>query len=286
MIYSTVTWLVCVYVCAQWRERLGEAAAGDDSLGKMIIFRVRWGRGQRSRLGVCWLKVCVSGHVRVDSLSFPLWQICVCCVYDFWSWCLIWSLLLSRTCTSKPDSCWTPTALILITTSESASSFAINEPDQHPLVSEEATLTGDRSVYHHENNQSIIRVVFHAESAVLCDTELNVFWFFGASKHTIWWSFAFFWHFIDQTINRFLAKDNDRSSLPCINNAESALFCVCDWTPVHAIQSNSLLLFSALLLMDPAHMGRAEKGESRAASRELSFLAHSHHHLCLSCLHC
>lgn len=52
---------------------------------------------------------------------------------------------------------------------------------------------------------------------------------------------------------------------------------VCDSTPVHATQSNSVLLFSALLLLDPAHMGRAEKGELQVASRELRFICHSHH---------
>lgn len=50
------------------------------------------------------------------------------------------------------------------------------------------------------------------------------------------------------------------------------LSCICE--PVHAFQSNSVLLFSALLPLDPAHMGRAEKGELRLAGWELSFIFH------------
>lgn len=47
---------------------------------------------------------------------------------------------------------------------------------------------------------------------------------------------------------------------------------------MHALQSNSVLLFSALLLLDAAHMGRAEKGELQVASQELSFICPSHRH--------
>lgn len=38
----------------------------------------------------------------------------------------------------------------------------------------------------------------------------------------------------------------------------------------------NLNLFSALLLLDTAHMGRAEKGELQLASHELGFICHRH----------
>lgn len=61
---------------------------------------------------------------------------------------------------------------------------------------------------------------------------------------------------------------------------ELSSFCpsVCVYTPVHALRSNSVLLSSASLRLDPAHMGRAEKGELRVAGQELSFIRHRHHH--------
>lgn len=39
-----------------------------------------------------------------------------------------------------------------------------------------------------------------------------------------------------------------------------------------------IVCFSALLLLDAAHMGRAEKGELQPASRELSFICRSRRH--------